>query len=172
MAKHPEGLNWTVRGERTLYDNRWIKLSLVDVEPPNGQRFESHVVRLNHVAIALIVDRDERVLTLYRYRFATDDWGYELLGGIVEPDEDPSVTVGDPERLLGFQPFPGMVDARIEVFLWREAEKVGEPTDTEEAGRIEWIPVDRAVELARNDELLGSGTLVPLLFYLASRGSG
>lgn len=31
----PEGLApWKIHGERTLYDNRWVKLELWDVEPP------------------------------------------------------------------------------------------------------------------------------------------
>jgi hypothetical protein len=77
-------LKWIVRSERTVYDNPWVQVGLVDVEPPNGERFEHHVVRLGRVAIALILDDEERVLTLWRHRFATDDWGYELVGGIVE----------------------------------------------------------------------------------------
>jgi hypothetical protein len=32
--------------------------------------------------------------------------------------------------MITFQPLPGMVDAPVDVFLWRRAEKVGEPTDT------------------------------------------
>ena len=177
----PESLRWTVHGERTVYDNPWIKLVLVDVESPNGDRFESHVARLGRVAIALIVDEAERVLTLYRYRFATDEWGYELLGGIVEPGEDPAVTaareaeeesgfrpIGEPEHLISFQPFPGMVDARTDVFLWRRVEKVGEPSDLEEAARIVWKPVHDMLDLARSGQLVGAGTIVPPLLYLAS----
>ncbi len=180
--QRPERLVWNVHGERNLYSNRWIKLSVVDVEPPNGARFEHHVVRLNRVAIALVIDDAERVLTLWRYRFATDDWGYELLGGIVEDGEEPSVTARreveeesgyrpteDAEHLISFQPLPGMVDAPMDVFLFRGAEKVGEPTDTEEAARIEWKPVEDLLELAQRGELLGSGTIVPVLLYLASR---
>jgi hypothetical protein len=62
-----------------------------------------------------------------------------------------------------------MVDAPIDVFLFRGAEKVGEPTDAEEAARIEWKPVDELLDLALRGELLGSGTLVPVLLYLARR---
>jgi hypothetical protein len=42
---------WKIHGERTVYDNRWVQLVLVDVEPPDGSRFEHHVVRLQRVAI-------------------------------------------------------------------------------------------------------------------------
>jgi 8-oxo-dGTP pyrophosphatase MutT (NUDIX family) len=115
-----------------------VRLVLVDVEPPNGERFEHHVVRLGRIAIALVLDDQERVLTLYRHRFATDNWGYELLDGIVEPEDEPAATaareveeesgwrpVGAPEHLASFQPLPGMVDAPIDLFLWRGAERVG-----------------------------------------------
>jgi 8-oxo-dGTP pyrophosphatase MutT (NUDIX family) len=185
VATEPEAFSWTVHGERDIYRSPWVQLVLVDVVSPGGGRFESHVIRLGRVAIALLVDATERVLTMWRYRFATDDWGYELIGGIVEEGEEPVRTaareaveetgwqpVGEPEHLITFQPFPGMVDAPIDVFLWRQAEKVGEPTDAEEAARLEWKPIDEMVELAKRGELLGSGTLVPVLLYLASRGAG
>jgi ADP-ribose pyrophosphatase len=79
--------------------------------------------------------------------------------------------VGQPERLLSFEPLPGQVTAPVDVLLWRGAERIGEPTDTEEVGRVEWVPLSRVLQLAQREELLGSGTLVALLYYLASRGS-
>ena len=185
MNNPQEHLRWLVHGERTVYDNPWVRLTLADVEPPDGQRFEHHVVRLHRVAIALVVDDSERVLTLWRYRFATDQWGYELLGGIVEDGESPEATArreveeesgyrprGDAEHLLSFQPYPGMVDALIDTFLFRGAEKVGDPTDTEEAARIEWMPIEDLFDLTLRGELLGSGTIIPVLLYRAIRDRG
>lgn len=174
---------WKTYGERTVYDNRWVRLGLVDVEAPNGERWEYHVVHLDRIAIGLIVDDQDRVLMLHRYRFPTDQWGYELLGGLVEEGEEPAQTaarevteetgyrpIGEPEHLISFEPLPGQVTAPTDVYLWRKAEQVGEPTDTEEVGRIEWVPLSRILELAQRQELLGAGALVPLLYYLASRG--
>ncbi|GAA4012841.1 hypothetical protein GCM10022247_39320 [Allokutzneria multivorans] len=31
-------------GERLVYDNRWVQVGLVDVEAPNGERWDYHVV--------------------------------------------------------------------------------------------------------------------------------
>jgi 8-oxo-dGTP pyrophosphatase MutT (NUDIX family) len=176
---------WQTFGERLIYDNRWVKLGLVDVQAPNGERWEYHVVHLDRIAIALIVDDQERALMLWRYRFPTEQWGYELLGGLVEEGEESAATaareaaeesgwqpVGEPELLISFQPLPGQMTAPVDVYLWREAEKIGEPTDTEEVGRVEWVPLSRIPELAQRQELLGSGALVPLLYYIASRGAG
>jgi ADP-ribose pyrophosphatase len=175
---------WQTFGERTVYDNRWVRLGLVDVQAPNGERWDYHVAHLSPIAIALIVDEQDRVLMIWRYRFATDQSGYELIGGLVEEGEEPADTaareameetgwrpVGEPEHLIGFEPLPGQVTAPVDAYLWRQAEKVGEPTDTEEVGRIEWVPLSRIPELAKRKELLGSGALVPLLYYVASRGA-
>lgn len=174
---------WKTYGERTIYDNRWVRLGLADVEAPNGERWEYHVVHLARIAIAVILDDHDRVLMLWRYRFPTDQWGYELLGGLVEDGEDPAATAareaveesgwrptGEPEHLVGFEPLPGQVTAHIDVFLWRGAEQVGQPTDTEEVGRLEWVPLSRVPELVRRQQILGSGALVPLLYYLVSHG--
>lgn len=168
-----------------MYDNRWVRLALADVEAPNGERWEHHVVHLGRVAVALVVNDADEVLMLWRYRFATEQWGYELPGGLVDEGEDAAATaaretreecgwrpVGEPEPLPSFEPLPGMVTSRIDAFLWRGAELVGEPTDTEEAGRVEWVPLARVPELARRGELLGAGTLVPLFYFLSSRAAG
>jgi ADP-ribose pyrophosphatase len=175
---------WQTFSEKTIYDNRWVRLGLVDVEAPNGERWEYHVVHLDRIAIALIVDDQDRVLMLWRYRFVTDQWGYELLGGMVDAGEDAAGTAareaeeesgwrpaGKPEHLVSFEPLPGQVTAPVDVFLWRGAQRIGAPTDTEEVGRVEWVPLSRVTELAQRGELLGSGTLVALLYYLASRGT-
>lgn len=175
---------WQTFGEKTIYDNRWVRLRLVDVGAPNGERWDYHVVHLGRIAIALIVDVQDRALMLWRYRFVTQQWGYELLGGLVDTGEDAAETaareaeeesgwrpVGVPEHLVSFEPLPGQVTAPIDVVLWRGAEPIGKPTDAEEAGRVEWVPLSRVPELAQRGELLGSGTLVALLYYLASRAS-
>jgi ADP-ribose pyrophosphatase len=171
-----------VFGERPVYDGGWVRLDLVDVQTSGGARFEHHVVRLGRIAIALIVNEREEALMLWRHRFATDQWGYELLGGVVEDGEEPAATaareareesgwrpVGEPERLVAFEPLPGQVTAPVEVFLWRQAQRIGAPTDPDEIGRVEWVPLSRVGDLARRQQLLGAGTLVPLLYYLSRR---
>jgi hypothetical protein len=55
------------------------------------------------------------------------------------------------------------------VFLWRDCEQLGEPSDPDEAGYLEWVPLAEVPELATRGRLLGCGTLVPLLYFVASR---
>lgn len=169
-------------GERPLYESTWVRLMLADIQTPGGERFEHHVVRLQRVALAVVLDDSDRVLMMWRHRFATDEWGWELPGGIVDPGEDGAETaarevleetgcqVGELSHLVSFQPMPGMVDTPHEVYLGTGATKVGEPTDAEEAAVIEWVPLDRVLALVAGNELLGSGSLVGLLYLLAQRG--
>jgi ADP-ribose pyrophosphatase len=176
--------SWQTFGERFVYDNRWVRLGLVDVQAPNGNRWEYHVVHLARIAISLVVNDRDEVLMLWRYRFATDQWGYELLGGLVDEGEDSAATaareaaeesgwrpLGEGEHLVSFEPLPGQVTAPTDIYLWRGAEHIGDPTDTEEVGRVEWVPLSRVNELAQRQQLLGSGTLVALLYYLNSQKS-
>ncbi|MFD4689750.1 NUDIX domain-containing protein [Streptomyces sp. NPDC058463] len=183
--ERPEDLEpWQIHGERTVYDNRWVKLTLVDVEPPGVERFEHHVVRLHHVAIAAVVDDQDRVLMLWRYRFVADKWGWELPGGIVDQGEDPHATAlreveeetgwrpNSLDHVVTYQPMIGMVDSPHEIYVGKGAQHVGDPTDIEEAGHIAWVPLSDIPRLMARDELMGSGTLVALLHLLASRGEG
>lgn len=181
----PDGLEpWKIHGERTIYDNRWVTLDLVDVEPPGVDRFEHHVVKLHHVAVAAVLDDQDRVLMLWRYRFVPRQWGWELPGGIVDAGEDPHATAlreteeetgWRPEALehvVSYQPMVGMVDSPHEIYAGRGAKHVGEPTDAEEAGRVAWVPLAEIPELMARGELMGSGTLVALLHLLSTRGRG
>lgn len=54
----------------------------------------------------------------------------------------------------------------MDAFLWRRAERVGEPADLEEAGRLVWVPLHRIPDVVHRGELLGAGVLMPLPFHL------
>lgn len=173
---------WIIHGKRDVYDNRWAKVELWDVEPPGVERFEHHVVTLQRVAIAAVLDDQDRVLMLWRYRFVPQQWGWELPGGIVDAGEDgltaalrevEEETGWRPkalERVVTFQPMIGMVDSPHEIFVGRGAEQIGPPTDLEEAGHVQWVPLADVPGLMASGNLMGSGTLVALLHVLANPG--
>jgi 8-oxo-dGTP pyrophosphatase MutT (NUDIX family) len=174
-----ETLRWHQHGERSIYDNPWVHLNLVDVTPPNGKRFEHHVVRLQKVVMTALVDSDERVLLLWRHRFVPDSWGWELPGGIAEAGETDEVTAEREtveetgwrpsgfEPLVAFQPMPGMVDTPHVILLARSSEHVGEPTDEEEASILRWVPLAEVPQLIADGLVAGAGSLVGLLQAVA-----
>jgi ADP-ribose pyrophosphatase len=176
---------WTVFGERSAYESPWVRVKLVDVEAPEGSRFEYHVVELSRIAVALIVNDDDKVLLLWKYRFPTDQWGYEMPGGMVDAGEESAASaaretaeesgwrvVGEPEHLLSIEPLPGQVRAQVDAYLWCGAEHVGDPTDPEEVGDVEWVDVGRIPELVAAGKVLGAATATALLYYYGTRNSG
>ncbi|NYD38042.1 NUDIX hydrolase [Actinomycetospora corticicola] len=177
-----EALSTRIHGERAVYTDKWVRLTLVDIEPPGGGRFEHHVVRLARVVTAAVINESDEVMLMWRHRFAVDEWGWELPGGIAEVGEEPAVTaarefeeetgwrpIGSLRHLVSFQPMPGMVDTPHEVWTAVGAEKVGEPSDTEEAAVIEWVPLANVPDMVKRGEIAGSGPLVGLLTLLMER---
>jgi 8-oxo-dGDP phosphatase len=172
---------WKVYGTRAIYDNPWIRLDLVDLEQPDGHRFEHHVVRLRAAAIAVMLDDQDRVMMLWRHRFVAGRWGYELPGGLVDDGEQPIETIareiteetgysaGKIEPLLTFEPMVGMVDSPHHLFLASELSRIGEPTDVTESARLHWIPVARIPVLIADGAIWNSGTLIALMQVLLSR---
>jgi hypothetical protein len=69
-------MQWTIHGRPTIYDSSWISLDLVDVEHPDGNRYDQHVVRMARpVAGTGMTDGDGRVLLTWRHRHITDTRG-------------------------------------------------------------------------------------------------
>ena len=148
-------MKWTVHGERTIYDSEWMRLALVDVELPSGKRFEHHVLRMPAAAAGTVVDDPERgVLLLWRHRFTTDTWGWEIPAGRVDAGETPIEAAaretleesgwrpGPLRPLLTYFPHNGTSDSVFHVFSAVTAEHVGDPTDPDEAERVEWLSWD------------------------------
>ncbi len=175
-------MRWIVHGERWLYESDWVSLSLVDVELPSGARFEHHVVRMPAAAAGVVVDDPARgVLLLWRHRFTTDSWGWEIPAGRIDPGERPDAaghretleetgwSAGPLEHLTTYFPHNGTSDATFHLFRATSAEHVGDPVDTDEAERVEWVPWEQVrSEIAAGR--VGDGlSLTALLWVLALR---
>ncbi|MGH3446516.1 MAG: NUDIX domain-containing protein, partial [Nocardioidaceae bacterium] len=88
-----EASRWIVHGRRNLYDSQWIRLDLVDIKQPGGQRFEHHAVEMPAAAMtALLDDSQTKILLLWRHRFAPNLWNWELPGGLIDGNEEPEET--------------------------------------------------------------------------------
>jgi 8-oxo-dGTP pyrophosphatase MutT (NUDIX family) len=176
-------VRWRTHGERALYESDWIRLTQVDVELPDGQRFEHHVVRSTADAASLVVHDPARgVLLLWRHRFVTDTWGWEVPAGRVDPGEAPAdaalrETVEETgwrpravHPLGSFHPTNGLSDQLFHVFTADGAEHVGDP-DPNEATRVEWVPVAGVRAAIARGEVLDGFSLTSLLWALEPVGA-
>ena len=173
-------MRWQVHGERVLYDSDWVRLSLVDVEIPGGERFEHHVVRVPSQAVGTIVVDDQRgVLLLWRHRFITDTWGWEIPAGGVDPGEpledaaarevleETGWQPGPLSPLFRYQPTNGVSDQSFHIFVADGATHVGDPTDHGESERVEWVGVAELRRLVQDGQMLGGLSLTSVLYALA-----
>jgi 8-oxo-dGTP pyrophosphatase MutT (NUDIX family) len=172
-------VQWIVHGERALYESEWVNLAIVDVEIPDERRFDHHVIRVPRAAAGTIIHRRDEVLLLWRHRFITDTWGWEIPAGKVEVDESP-VEAAEREALeeTGWQPDPlrhlttfhptnGMSDHTFHIFLADGATHIGDPTDRSEASRVEWVPIARVREFIAGNDIRDGLSLCGLSVALA-----
>jgi 8-oxo-dGTP pyrophosphatase MutT (NUDIX family) len=122
---------WTIHGERLIDDTRRLRLSIASVELPDGATFEQYVLRIPKAAMMVVLDDQDRVLMMWRYRFIIDRWVWELPGGYVDPDEDPAATAAreveeetgwrplNVEPLAALQPIVGSPDAENLLYVAR-----------------------------------------------------
>jgi 8-oxo-dGTP pyrophosphatase MutT (NUDIX family) len=170
-----------VHGERALYDSEWMRLVLVDVEIPGVHRFDHHVVRFPLAAAGTVVtDPDRGVLLLWRHRFITDTWGWEIPAGRLEAGETPEQAARrETEEETGWRPGPlhplgsyapsnGSSDQIFHVFVADGATHIGDPVDVGEAERIAWLPVDDVRALVTEGSVVDGLSLTALLWALAT----
>ena len=180
MSSYDLSMRWIVHGERALYSSPWVGLRLADVEIPGGKRFKHHVVRVPREAAGCVVhDAKRGVLLLWRHRFITDTWGWEIPAGGIDDGETPAEAAarevleetgwrpGPVEHLVTYQPTNGLSDQRFHLFLARGAEHKGDPVDFGEAERIAWRSPTEVRDDIAGDQVADGLSLTALLFALA-----
>jgi len=173
-------MRWTVHGERRIYSSKWVQVYLSDVEL-GGDRHEHHLIKLAPSIGTLVMNGDDQVLMLWRHRFTTDTWNWELPGGWIEPGESPErAAVREAEEETGWrphklreigyiQPIAGITDAVQHIFLAESASYTGPPVDALESDRIAWIRLADIPDMIRHKQIVGGVSVVGLLQLLAER---
>ncbi|UCM90052.1 NUDIX hydrolase [Streptomyces marincola] len=174
-------MRWTVHGERTVHDTPWVRLRSLDVTRPDGVRAGYDIVRLRDLAVVAAVAGGERVLMMWRHRFVTDTWAWELPMGLVEDGESPADAAarelleetghraGTLRELVYAQPAAGITDTQHFVFRTDDARLIGAPTERNESDRLEWIALADLPGMIERREIVSSATLVGVMALLLAR---
>ena len=88
-------MRWTVHSEKPLYQDEWLDIRLADVELPDGVPMEKRLIRTPPGAGCVTI-RDGQVLLLWRHRFITGTWTWEIPLGKTDPGEDPAHAAAAP----------------------------------------------------------------------------
>ena len=171
-------MEWVVHSERSVYKDRWLEVRSADVELPDGRHLDHRLLRMPESAGAVCVDRARRALLIWRHRFITGLWGWEMPMGRIDPGETPEQTAareveeetgwrpGPLRELAVIQPSSGIMNAAHHLHAADGATQAGEPRDGFEAARIEWVPLADVPELISKREIVSSSTITALLLCL------
>jgi 8-oxo-dGTP pyrophosphatase MutT (NUDIX family) len=178
----PEALppvrRWEVLGRRSLYESKWISLSLLRVVPPDREPYEHHVAEVADAVGVVLCHAEKGVLLLHRHRLITDTVGYEIpAGGIDDGEsieqaaarevlEETGWTVRDMVPLLFCNASDGASDQRFHFMLAHTDRFLGEPTDDYEASSRVWVDRARISELIGDGSIPGALSTVALLYAL------
>ncbi|MFI9275154.1 NUDIX hydrolase [Kitasatospora sp. NPDC052896] len=166
---------WRNLGEHTVYENPWLKVNLADVELPDGRHLDHYLLRQRPVALATAVNEHNEALLIWRHRFITDTWGWELAAGVVEDGErvedaaaremleETGWRPGPLRHLLTVEPSNGLADGRHHVYWARSAEYVGAPEDDFESDRRAWVPLGSVPALVAEGEIRSANAVAALL---------
>lgn len=171
-------MRWIVHSEKSLYADPWLDIRMADVELPDGRHLEHRVIRTAPGAGAVVTDERMRVVLLWRHRFITDSWGWEIPLGRIEPGEDPrSCAAREVEEETGWRPgplrpllrvaaTPGISDSVHHVYRADSAMHIGPPEDDFESDRIEWVPLGDIPGLIGGGQIVAATTIAALLYTM------
>ncbi|HEY3955743.1 MAG TPA: NUDIX hydrolase [Streptosporangiaceae bacterium] len=172
------GMQWKVISDRALYTDRWLDLRTADVELPDGRHLDHRFIRMAPAAGAALLDDQRRVLLIWRHRFITGQWGWEVPMGMIEPGETPAQAAareveeetgwrpGQLRPLLVTQPTAGIMDAAHHIFVGTDAVEAGAPADRFESSAIRWVPLAGIPALIAQRDIPAASSLAALLLLL------
>jgi 8-oxo-dGTP pyrophosphatase MutT (NUDIX family) len=164
---------WQIHSEKTLYAAPRADVRIADVELPDGRHRDHHLIRTTPAAGAVVTDEQDRVLLIWRHRFITDSWGWEIPLGEVDEGEMPQAAAareaeqktgwrpGLLRPLLAVQPDNRFTDALHHVYRAESATHIG---PRGEADRVSWIPLSGVRKLIDNGDIVCGTTLSSLLY--------
>lgn len=177
-------MRWKIHKEEPVFtDPPYLDIRVADVEITGGRRLRHRLIRTPPSAGAVVLDDRRRVLLIWRHRFITDQWGWEIPGGRIDDGEAPMEAAarevleetgwrpGPLRPFLYTQPSNGISDSEIHVGIADRAVHVGAPTDDWEAEKIEWVPLKDVPGLIAKQEIVSGMTISALLYALTGAGS-
>jgi 8-oxo-dGTP pyrophosphatase MutT (NUDIX family) len=160
---------------REIFAGRVIKVSVDEVQLPNGLRIPLEIVRHPGGAAVVAIDSQDRVCLLRQFRHAAGGYIYELPAGKLEPDEPPETTARRElveeastsashwESLGAYLSSPGCFTEVIHLYLATGLSETAGRADADEVFQVEWWPMDQALEKALNGELTDAKTIIGIL---------
>ncbi len=168
---------------KTVYQGPAFSVTSDRVREPNGIVARRDVVRHSGSAVILPVDDsgpEPLVLLERQYRYAADDYLWELPAGRIDPGEralpgakrelleETGYRAAKWTKALFFYPSPGFLDETMTVFLARGLTAGDAQPEEDESIECHLTPLSRALAMVRSGEIRDGKTIAAVL-WLADR---
>jgi len=171
---------------RRIHTGKIISLDSDTVRFPDGSIGEMDMIR--HPGASAIVPfvseatgTDPQLLLIRQYRYAADQYLYEIPAGRLDPGEEPAdcarrelreetgCTARDIDFLFTMYTTPGFTDERIHLFMATGLERGETAHEADEFMTIETVTLSRALRLIQTGEIKDAKTALGILFAAGFR---
>jgi ADP-ribose pyrophosphatase len=171
---------------RRIYSGKVISLDIDTVRFPDGSTGELEMIR--HPGASAVVPflsdplgEDPQVLLIRQYRYAADDYVYEIPAGRLNSGEAPEecaarelkeetgCTADKLEHLFSFFTTPGFTDERIHVFLATGLVPGETKHESDEFLEVRPMLLSRALEMVQSGEIVDAKTALGLMYAAGFR---
>ena len=171
----------TRQSSRRVYEGKVINVDCDSVRFPDGSVGELEMVR--HPGASAVVPfltdphgDDPQILLIKQYRYAADDFIYEIPAGKLDGGEDPEVcarrelqeetgcTAERIEHVYTFYTTPGFTDERIHALMATGLTRGDMKHEKDEFMSMETVTLSRALELIKSGELMDAKTALAVLY--------
>ena len=171
---------------RRVYTGRVLNLDIDTVRFPNGSTGELEIIR--HPGASAVLPflsdpagEDPQILLIKQYRYAAEEFVYEVPAGRLDPDESPAdcarrelleetgCSAERVEFLYTFYTTPGFIDERIHAFIATGLTQGEAGREPDEFMTVETMTLSHALELIRRGEIKDGKTALTILYAAGFR---
>ena len=165
---------------KLIYDGKVVKLYVDDVKCPNNNISKREIVKHNG-GVCILAIIDNKVILEKQYRYAYDEILYELPAGKLEKNEDSKEagkrelleeTGYKAEKLISYgQMYPtcGYSNEIIYLYVAEDISKTNRHLDEDEAIDIEFIELEKVIEMIQNGIIKDAKTICLISKYILSQ---
>ena len=181
-SEFPKPKHAKILSRKVVYRGRVYAVVVDRVREPKSVIALREIIRHHGSVVILAVDDSTsppRVLLERQYRYAVDQYLWELPAGHIDPGESPAhaakrelleetgLTAKTWKRALGFYVSPGILDEKMEVFLATGLTTGKAQPEDDERIHTRFFPLPDALKMAQDGDIRDAKTLASL-FWLDS----